>query len=444
MSLTTRFRLSCKRSGKRRAGMRLAIGLKPVNPKKSKQSKNSKQSKQNKGGQLPVSIPFGLPGTFSGLLPPALAAFVPPPPPAPSSVRASAPVVPAPPPCVEPALGFIGLKNTGKTCFFNAPVQCLMHIDALHDYFERDWPQTEGAASRGPKSIARCYYELQGAMDAIPRDGYVEPTGFLTAINHKFPIVRQHDAVELLDFLLDALHDEILETQPGTIGDGWRLQDPRNPCAAELMQLPPPATTIISRLFSFELCITETCNQSDCHRVSHEPSPRQVILELPFCPEEGDKFSLEGCLHHLSYTQDPHPGACKHCHGTGKCTRTYMLSRLPRFLILRVPVGRNADDLFQGEFDFPEKLDVTEHVRTMGPTAEAHARVICQVKAVIRHLGTNEKGHFISWIRIGSKWYLFDDTKVYESTLQASTRGITDSESRVSLLVYECPDLSVV
>lgn len=339
---------------------------------------------------------------------------------------------------MAPAPGFIGLANPGSTCFFNAPVQCLMHIDALHDYFHHDWNRTPGAELQNDKSFTRCYYNLQCEMDAIPPNGYVKPTAFLKAISGKFPHAnnQQHDACELLVYLLEGLHNELIAIQMPVSSDNWQLDDSRNPCAAELMRLPAPAASIITRLFRLTVCETTTCGRSECLGLSN-CSYAQLVLDLPFPREKVGEFSLSECLHHWSFTPVPWTGECQRCHVAGFCSRTYTISQLPRFLILSVPILLDHRVATDRQFDFPEKIDIADCLGILGSTGA----VICELKAVIRHFGTNAHGHFIPWIRIGSSWYSFNDHLVTESTLQASLRR-TGNDSHVSMLVYECPGLA--
>jgi hypothetical protein len=56
----------------------------------------------------------------------------------------------------------IGLTNFGSTCYFNAPIQCLVHLDALHSFFDV-WQPGPQAPILMPAALA--YRELQAAMD---------------------------------------------------------------------------------------------------------------------------------------------------------------------------------------------------------------------------------------------------------------------------------------
>lgn len=114
--------------------------------------------------------------------------------------------------------GLIGLYNLGNTCFLNASVQALSATPPLREYFVRDLYANELNFSNplGMKAkVPLCYGALvkkmwreHGENNSAPLA--VTPRTFKAALERFSPMFRgyeQHDAQELLAFLLDGIHE---------------------------------------------------------------------------------------------------------------------------------------------------------------------------------------------------------------------------------------------
>lgn len=111
-----------------------------------------------------------------------------------------------------PVPGACGLNNLGNTCFMNATVQALSNTSTLRQYYH------SGAYAQ---EICRCPLSMNGRLAS----GFAELLGQLWSDNHRtispaklkalvaekrpeFAGYQQHDAQELLTFLLDGLHED--------------------------------------------------------------------------------------------------------------------------------------------------------------------------------------------------------------------------------------------
>lgn len=110
--------------------------------------------------------------------------------------------------------GACGLHNLGNTCFMNSAIQCIASVQPLTDFFlSADWTSevnvTNPLGARG--QIAKAYASL---LEQMFRGGdmVVSPRLFKAEVSKYAPQFMgyvQHDAQELMMFLLDGLHEDL-------------------------------------------------------------------------------------------------------------------------------------------------------------------------------------------------------------------------------------------
>jgi hypothetical protein len=121
--------------------------------------------------------------------------------------------------------GRIGLDNLGNTCYLNASLQALLHTEPLVEYFMsqsylRDINSSSkfGYGGRLAMSFGKLVEELYRSNRRS-----ISPRHFindLAAIRQQFSGNQQHDAQELLAFLLDGLSEDLnlVNEKPYTVG----------------------------------------------------------------------------------------------------------------------------------------------------------------------------------------------------------------------------------
>ena len=112
------------------------------------------------------------------------------------------------------AAGAVGLSNLGNTCFMNSMLQCLSNTERLTEYFLSGRYQHEINADNplGMKGkLAITYAQLLKDLWSAEY-GMVNPTDFKRVIGQfapQFAGYQQHDSQELMNFLLDGLHEDL-------------------------------------------------------------------------------------------------------------------------------------------------------------------------------------------------------------------------------------------
>jgi ubiquitin carboxyl-terminal hydrolase 8 len=120
----------------------------------------------------------------------------------------------------------VGIRNLGNTCYMNSALQCLMATDPLTQYFRSGLYMDElnvenplGAQGKLAVEYGKLLDELSSSSPGLNNRTVLTPRTFkakLDAFAPQFRGHRQHDAQELLAFLLDGIHEDLnrIKTKP--------------------------------------------------------------------------------------------------------------------------------------------------------------------------------------------------------------------------------------
>ena len=304
--------------------------------------------------------------------------------------------------------GFTGLRNLGNTCYMNSAIQCLSHTVPLVDYFLNcDW-QAEinrenvlGHDGAMAMAYSRLLEKLWRGHRAVHN-----PKGFKSALCRVAPHFRgyeQHDAQELLVFLLDGLHEDLNRvSKKPYVEDAECDGRPEEVVAAEswkgyLLR----NKSIVVDLFQGQLRSTLECCHCGYKRVKFDPF-MYLSLPVPEGKARREPATLDDCLREFAKEEmltGDEQWRCSKCKDFRDAKKKFDIWKVPPVLIVHLkrfkylPTGERRK--VRTFVDFPGgNWSLRNHVKS--PQRE---KPIYDLFAVSNHHGGFGSGHYTAFCK---------------------------------------------
>ncbi|RFU24222.1 hypothetical protein B7463_g12119, partial [Scytalidium lignicola] len=326
------------------------------------------------------------------------------------------------------ASGIRGIYNMGATCYMNVILQCFVHNPLLRNFYLSDGHQN------GECSFKNC---MSCAMDDMFQDFYAqETTTGYSASNilssfwlskrkayEELASNKEQDAHEFFQFLTEELHE--------INGGGRRLQE----TGMEESLTPKRRKSggdqncncIVHQTFYGKLQSTITCQHCGDVNTSVE-SFLDLSLGLDVISKRKSlkgvlpkvtALSLQRCLDE-EYIQ---PERCEYsCHNcsTKEAKKQLSIKSLPNVLCIqfkRFKQGNGSATKIDTPVQFPLKLNMLPYTnrarnQDMRQNFELARSCTYDLQSVVVHVGNLDTGHYVSYSRVGSQWFKFNDHNV--------------------------------
>nr|XP_053627172.1 ankycorbin-like [Cherax quadricarinatus] len=283
-----------------------------------------------------------------------------------------------------------GLPNLGNTCYINAVIQCLFHMNTLRDYFVKDTYRFE--VNRESEQRGEVAHTMGGIFKALTSARQEDVNNAAKVFKHvvglhevKFRGSRQIDAHDLLAALLTWLHNDLMKAD-------W--------------------TSVISDLFHGEEVSEIICHEREAENVICRTSQPFPSITLPVV-HSNMPWSLQEMLKNHYRTQKI-DWECEECGRSHECSTRANIVHFPRVLTLHFSRynGQSRDDL---------KTRVTYPAQglTLQGYKDSNARY--QLCGVVNHEGTMTSGHYTAFCRrqhdSSHDWFFYDDAYVTHTNL---------------------------
>jgi ubiquitin carboxyl-terminal hydrolase 8 len=364
-------------------------------------------------------------------------------------------------------LGVVGLRNLGNTCFLNSSLQCLSATIPLTDYFlgydyRKELNPSNPLGTGGKLAVA--YAELMKAMwlsepnntpynshsrlnptrrtrnsnsaDSSVAVTILRPTSFKSALETFAPQFvgnHQHDAQELLAFLLDGIHEDLnrIQRKPYVEDPDFDgTSDERDAATAWRNYLQRDKSLVVDVFQGQSKCGRQCCT---CHHVNVKFEPF-MYLSLPISE---NCRTLDDCAD--LYLQEERLDGdnqwyCSKCQTHRDAIQKTSIWVLPPILIVHLKRFNFNDQGRIGSknnasIEYPFSWDLSRLCQHPGGYQGRY-----ELYAVSNHVGGMSSGHYTAYgkNRFDDGWYLFDDSVCR----RVSERTLVKNRSSAYLLFY--------
>jgi len=314
-----------------------------------------------------------------------------------------------------------GLKNLGNTCYMNSILQCLANFDLPARYFlnRHRMAKDLNVTSKTEGNVAIEYAEVLRNLKCGQYKSIV-PNDFKHIIGkykQSFRNFNQQDAHELLNNLMQWLHDDLNEVQ-GV--DKLKLPEQKNEGVPEIIaaQRAWELERKVDRSFIRDTFYGQwrsvlTCQSCTWESVKYEPF-FELCLQLP--PGNG-RCTLRQCIEGFLEPEEV-DYKCPRCERNRLMTKKFEIVKLPPIIIIQLVRFYN-DGLSrkrQNVVDFEiNDLDLGVYARACGD-GQLNQHRLYKLYGVCNHTGSMEGGHYTAYCYSEPRggWYKYDDHEVYE------------------------------
>ncbi len=305
-----------------------------------------------------------------------------------------------------------GLQNIGATCYMNATLQCLCHIDELKNYFLKNKSIMES------KPLAKQFYIVMSELWKNSSETYYAPHCFknqISLMNPLFKGIQANDSKDLILFIFETIHNELNNPSENLVPINF-TNIPKE-LVAFRQNYYSQNYSIISKLFYYEQSSVMKCKNCGFETLNFNIMNCLIFplekVRLYLAKQKGDSLfqvTLDDCFkqnEEAEILSGANQIYCNNCHQNSDGLSYNKLYNSPEILTIILNRGKGLQ--FDVNFKFPMNISIKNYV--MDKSCYSNYELF----GVLTHLGGNGMdGHFIAYCKspVDHNWYFYNDAIV--------------------------------
>ena len=317
-----------------------------------------------------------------------------------------------------------GLNDVGDINFMNSIIQCFNQTENLVYYFLKESNQLK-MLNKEEYELSQAYLDIIEKLWNKNEESSFSPYHFRNVIISKNKLFRNAniDIIgEFIDVFLDEMHKELKNKNDDynkkNLFNNLNINH-NNKSFREFLERCKEEKSIISDLFfgyfmTPYLCLN--CKNDEVYynyeKFKHLSFPLEEILDTINSRNKNDdncKLTLNDCFkitfkyNNLGKTKNIF---CNNCQNLTKCRYESLIYQIPKILI--IILKRDINSIFNIEFEFDEKMDITEYISNN----INNSKIIYELYGVVTCNNKNYQNcHFFASCKnmVDKKWYRYDD-----------------------------------
>ena len=324
-----------------------------------------------------------------------------------------------------------GLQNIGATCYMNATLQCLAHVEKLTKYLLGK--KAELKTDKNNHKLSNSYLEvLENIWENDTIKDYA-PNNFKEIISNMNPLfkgVQANDSKDLVIFLLENMHKELNKVIKNNNQNSREEKADQynfyNSLTVFIKYFKKNFQSIFSDIFYGMYDSQMKC--LNCQIITHNIQLYNILI-IPL--EEVRKFknrfenivTINECLEYYErpeYMSGQNQIFCNKCKQMANSVNSTSLIVGPKVLIINFNRGKGLQ--YDVNIDFDENIDINPFIYYK------NAPCNYQLIGVVTHFGPSSmSGHFIAFCKsfVDNNWYKYNDSLVSLSNFEeAKSTGV--------------------